>query len=396
MNNVNSNLSDEELRNMVITKASDKHKDSYKNELNNIPEEEMEYYEDDYPDNNQEDEYEDNTVSQDSVYDDYHQKSNTEIEDNSYNENNDESSNNNNEDISSLPIDIQNKIKTYDEIFSPFKAGKQTIEIKNADECRQLMQKGVDYARKMQGINKKQKLLRLLEEYDISDPNKLSYAIDIINGDKEALSKLFNEKEIDPLDITPSESTYKTKDYSKSDEQIRLEQIVEDIKDRGGTDFLSELYSQIQNCTYTNQRFGQNPEMLEILYEYKLSGIYDQIVEEMNREKLFSRVHPSLSFIDHFNQVGDKLSTQYKQQVQSNNQYNSPYTPAVPVQQMQQSLRKPITITESKVRTSRQLANKAREVAPLRNNNAQLDEEYEYVPTDEELRYEIAKAFGRR
>lgn len=393
MNNINSNLSDKDLRNMVITQNSDIRQDMLDNDIkdNNI-ELEQEYYENEYPEVNQEDEFIDNEVDEDDVYNTSEEDT---TEDTKYNEDATEVSNNT-EDISSLPTEIQNKIEAYDKIFSPFKAGKQIIEIKNVDECLQLMQKGVDYARKLQGVNKKQKLLKLLEEYDISDPNKLSYAIDIMNGDKEALSKLFNEREIDPLEINPSESTYKNKDYSKSDEQIRLEQIVEDIKDKGGSEFLSELYNQIQNCTYTNQQFAKSPEMLDKLYEYKLNGVYDMIIKEMDRERLFSNIPPSLSFIDHFNQVGDKLAFQHRQ-MQSTNQYNTPYTSQqVPVNQMQQPLRKPITITESKVRPSRQLASKARELAPLRNNNAQLDEEYEYVPTDEELRYEIARAFGRR
>ena len=94
----------------------------------------------------------------------------------------------------------------YKKVMAPFKANGKTISLKSPDEAIQLMQMGANYTRKMQSIAPYRKTLMMLEKAQLLDEDKLSYAIDLLNGNQEAIKKLLKDTKVDPLEFNTEDN----------------------------------------------------------------------------------------------------------------------------------------------------------------------------------------------
>ena len=81
----------------------------------------------------------------------------------------------------------------YDRVTAPFKASGREFQVHNADEIISLMQKGVDYTKKLQALKPKLMEMRTLDDQGMLG-DRLNFAIDLFNGNPQALAKLIKEK----------------------------------------------------------------------------------------------------------------------------------------------------------------------------------------------------------
>lgn len=246
----------------------------------------------------------------------------------------------------------------YKKVMAPFKANGKLYNLKNADEVISLMQKGVDYTRKTQDISRVKKLIAMLERANLTDENQISFFIDLMSGNQEAIRKLLKDKNIDAFSLPSEEEpiNYIEGAHRISTEEINFSDAVKDISvEDKGSDFLREVQKfdkETQNKLFTD------PMLLKALFSNKQSGVYDKIANEIDRLRVLGQIPENVPFISAYKVVGDMLFGNNNQN--SRNGYNQPIS------------RRPAT-TSTKLNNS----NKAKSASITRSspavNNASMD-----------------------
>lgn len=200
----------------------------------------------------------------------------------------------------------------YEKVMKPFKANGKMINIESPEEAISLMQMGANYTRKMQQIQPYRKMLTMLENNNLLDEDKLSFFIDLDAGNKGALEKFLKDKEIDPLTLDiDGESEYQKGDHSVSDAEVMFHNVVEDITSQEGgmetLNLVSKTWDQDSKKAITS-----SPGILEIIHEQRQSGVYQLIVDEMDRQKALGKLNSNIPFIQAYKTVGDELTEQGK------------------------------------------------------------------------------------
>lgn len=121
--------------------------------------------------------------------------------------------------------------KFFEQITGEFKASGSKMKVQTAEEAVALMQRGVDYTRKMQALKPSLKIMKMLENNGLLDEAKLSHFIDLDKKDPAAIAKFLKDKQVDPLDLDMSgETQYKPGNHAVSDEEMRFNSVLEDVQ----------------------------------------------------------------------------------------------------------------------------------------------------------------------
>ena len=194
----------------------------------------------------------------------------------------------------------------YKKLLAPFKANGRDIEIKTVDDAITLMQMGANYNKKMAALKPNLKILKLLQNNGILDEGKLSYLIDLDKKNPGAISKLVKDSGIDPMDIdTEKAGEYRTETRSVDEREIALDNVLDEIQD-------SPTYNRTLNIIgkdwdrSSRNILSDNPQLIKIINSHVEQGIFDQISDEVEREKMLGRLN-GLSDLEAYRQVGDAI-----------------------------------------------------------------------------------------
>lgn len=195
----------------------------------------------------------------------------------------------------------------YNTIMKPFKANGKIIELRSPEEAIQLMQMGANYTRKMQEISKHRKTIATLQENGINTDEDLAFILDIKNKNPEALKKFFKDNNIDPFDVdTSAEVNYKPKVKMVSEEVLETRAILDELNsDPEGAKTLRLI---ADTWDEESTRFmWNNPSAFGIIHEQRVSGVYDQIMNEIHRQTTLGMLKPTGSILEKYNIVGNQL-----------------------------------------------------------------------------------------
>lgn len=238
-------------------------------------------------------------------------------------EENKEIDDNSDENSDTIQKDTNNKTPNYEEFYkrvmAPFKANGKTIQLNSTEEAIALMQKGVDYTRKMQDIARYRKPMLMLERANLLNEDQISFFIDLVNGDQEAIRKLLKDKNIDAFSL-PSEDepiNYVAGSHKISDDQINFKEQLDNIATQPkGVEFLKEVNEYDQQ---SKDHIYKEPRILQALYQQKQGGLYDKIVEEIERQRILGQIPDNVPFLIAYNTIGNKLFGQGSNNQQSRN-----------------------------------------------------------------------------
>jgi len=196
----------------------------------------------------------------------------------------------------------------YKQIMSPLKANGKTITLQDPKEAIQLMQMGANYTRKMQELAPHRKLLMMLDANGLMDEGQLSFAIDLVKKNPEAIKKLVKDAGIDPLDIDAStEPNYQAGNHRVSDQEVSFATVLDDVKGKdGGTETLRVIQTQWDQAS--KDVLWANPDLMDTIHEQRASGIYGRIADEVERQKTLGAIPAQMPFIQAYKAVGDKLA----------------------------------------------------------------------------------------
>ena len=203
--------------------------------------------------------------------------------------------------------DVDYKAK-YDELLAPFRANGKEIKVDSADDLRRLAQMGVGYNAKMAELKPLRKIAKMLETADLLDEEKINYLIDLSKGNASAINKLVSDSGIHPLDIdTDSTEDYKPNTYNVNDNQLALDEALDELERTSSGQRVIELVSTKLDKA-SKQVLVSNPEHMHMLAQHIESGLYDQVMARVERERLFNRIPAGASDLDAYNMIGQQMA----------------------------------------------------------------------------------------
>ena len=192
-------------------------------------------------------------------------------------------------------------------IYQPFKANGVEIQARNEDEVITLMQKGANYTKKMQGLKPHLKLLKTLEVNGLLDADKINYLIDLSKNNPKAINKLVKDADYNQYDHGGEEDEdYTPNDYQVSDSQMEIQSVLDEIKH---TDTFQACLDVIGKKWDNDSKvaFLDKPQYIAELNEQMSLGIFDKIMAEVDRVRMFGGLE-GMSDFDAYRTVGRKLS----------------------------------------------------------------------------------------
>ena len=194
----------------------------------------------------------------------------------------------------------------YKKIMAPFKANGREIQVQSVEDAIALMQMGANYNKKMAALKPNLKLMKLLENNGLLSEEKIGFLIDLEKKNPAAIGKLIKDSGIDPMDLDADKASgYKPQTYTVDDREIELDTVLEDIQDSSAYTRTLEIVSTKWDGA-SKQIIAKTPQLLKVINAHVESGIYDMIVAEIEREKMFGRL-TGLSDIEAYRQVGDAI-----------------------------------------------------------------------------------------
>jgi len=194
----------------------------------------------------------------------------------------------------------------YEALLSSFKANGKEMKVDTVEDARDLMKMGANYNKKMAAIKPNLKVMKMLDNHGLLDEEKLSYLIDLSKKDPEAIKKLVKDSGMDPLDIDTDNIAYTPKAYTVSDSEVALDGILDDIRDtesfNATIDIIGNKWDEASKDT-----IAKDPSIIKVINEHVASGIYKQVSEVVERERILGRLN-GLSDIEAYKQIGDAIN----------------------------------------------------------------------------------------
>lgn len=195
----------------------------------------------------------------------------------------------------------------YTRLFAPFKANGKEIAISNADDAISLMQMGANYNKKMAALKPNLKLLKLLENNNLLSEEKIGFLIDLEKKNPDAINKLIKDSGLDPMDLDAEKASgYKPNTYTVDDREMELDTVLDEIQSTPSYNRTLEIVSTKWDGP-SKQVIAGSPQLLKVINDHVQTGIYDTIIKEVERERMFGRLN-GLSDIDAYKAIGDAIN----------------------------------------------------------------------------------------
>ena len=194
----------------------------------------------------------------------------------------------------------------YKQLTAPFKANGRDIQVTDVNDAIALMQMGANYNKKMAALKPNLKLMKLLENNGLLSEEKLSFLIDLEKKNPDAISKLIKDSGVDPLDLDAAKAgDYKPTRHTVDDREMELDSVLDEIQNTESYTRTIDVVSNQWDGASKNV-IANSPQILKVINTHVQSGVFDLIVKEVEREKMFGRLS-GLSDIEAYRQVGDAI-----------------------------------------------------------------------------------------
>ena len=143
----------------------------------------------------------------------------------------------------------------------------------------------MDYTKKTQAMKPWRKTIDALESAQLQHDD-INLMIDVLKGDKGALSEVIKRTGVDALDLDTDETNYKPNDYGRDGTALDIKDIIDDISADKEYDTTHKILSK----EWDENSFGEmtkNPEMIRLLHNDVKSGMFDKVQPIAEKLKVF-------------------------------------------------------------------------------------------------------------
>lgn len=195
----------------------------------------------------------------------------------------------------------------YEEVMAPFKANGKEFKPESSQEAIRLMQQGANYVKKMTALRPNLKLMRMLQNQDLLDEEKLTFLIDVHRREPAAIQKLLKDGNVDPMSIdTDEEPKYSPGDHKVSDDEMAFHSTLEEVLSSSTGSKTVKLINDTWDAR-SKEEVYRDPDILKLMDQHRQSGIYDKIATEIDRQMTLGDISTNIPFIEAYKTVGDKL-----------------------------------------------------------------------------------------
>jgi hypothetical protein len=154
------------------------------------------------------------------------------------------------------------------------------------DQFPKIFGQAMDYTKKMQTIKPWRKTIDALEGAKLSHGD-VSLMIDVLKGDKEAITEVLKRTGTDTLELnTEEDSAYVAKDYGRNDSALAISDIVDEIsKDAEYATTQNILSSEWDEKSWAT--ISEKPEMIKLLHTDVKSGMYNKLQPIAEKLKVY-------------------------------------------------------------------------------------------------------------
>jgi len=165
------------------------------------------------------------------------------------------------------------------------KANGTNRVIKDVDHLKTLIQIGMGANETNRVVKPYIKQLKSLEQagIDLNDNNTLNFVVDLMSGDKGAISKLIKDKGIEEEFVSSvyDEDTtieYNAKDHVMSESRFTIEGIIDSTK---GTEYFDDTIGLIEGLDRAGREYlSQSPNILKHVVQDMKQGLYKRAMDE--------------------------------------------------------------------------------------------------------------------
>lgn len=171
-----------------------------------------------------------------------------------------------------------------------FKANGRDYEFTSEELVEQfpkIFGQAMDYTKKMQTIKPWRKTIDALEGAELSHED-VSLMIDVMKGDKDAITEVLKRTGVDTLDIdTEKDSSYVPKSYGRDANAIAMQDIVNDISNDPEYSTTKSILSEGGWDEKSWSVISENPEMVRLLHQDVKTGMYATLQPVAEKLKVF-------------------------------------------------------------------------------------------------------------
>ena len=195
----------------------------------------------------------------------------------------------------------------YNQVTAPFKANGATMQVKSPEDIVRLMQMGAGAQKQMAKLKPNLKLIKMLENNNLLDERRLNNLIDLSKNDSKAIAKLVKDSGVDPDDIDiENASTYQPNNYTVTDSEYELDQVLDSIKHTDTFDKTIDLLTSEWDDK-SKTFVSENPNVIKVINDHMLNGVYDKVNAVMQQEKALGKLS-GVTDVDAYKQIIDMLA----------------------------------------------------------------------------------------
>ena len=339
-------MSDEDFENMSEDEAVDLILEE--NSLEGDDEDDDEDYEDD------EDLGDDEEDDSDYDADDEEDEDAAADEDSSDAEDEDDNSEDQPSDLSKDEADAYKNV--YNQLFGqPIKASGREFQLRDATQARNLIEMGVDYNKKMQHMKPYLPVLKTLEKKGlVNDVEKLNLALEIMDGNPNAIKRIIADKNIDVLDL--ADDTEGSKEYIPQNQivpesEYRIDEALAAIRESPVYDkTINVMANQFDNGS--KKIIADNPEYISALNSDIASGLYDTVMANVQYKRDTRMINDQVSDIEAYIQTLGEMAEFEQQQATQQQQQQPNQQIQQPAAQRRKSNKRKTSMSSSRTRTT--------------------------------------------
>jgi hypothetical protein len=160
-----------------------------------------------------------------------------------------------------------------------FKAGGEEFKFTKDEIMEQfpaVFAKAIDYTQKTQAIKKYRQMIDAMEQEKLT-PEDMNFAIDLLKGDKDAITALIKRTGVDTLELeVESDRGYAPKNYGRSDVELDIQEITAEIS----RDPEYEVTHKVLTKDWDDESWEEmtkRPHLIKLLHTDVKSGTFQKI-----------------------------------------------------------------------------------------------------------------------
>lgn len=192
------------------------------------------------------------------------------------------------EDTGKEAQEVQDKLQEFMTQKSVVRANGKSQEFSNQEKLElfdKLYPQAMDYTKKTQAIKPWRKTIDAIEQAELSHED-VNLMIDVLKGDKDAVSQVLKRTGVDALDLDTENSVYKPNDYGRDETTLEIKDVVDRISSDPEFDRTQRVLSKEWDESSFNE-LSKDPRNIELLHADIKSGMFDKVSSIADKLKVF-------------------------------------------------------------------------------------------------------------